>query len=89
MSKTVKIKCNLGHEHEVLVPDDLITITEASNLAGRQLNTLMSHVKAGTLIGYPTKSDGKIIPHTGNRPPKVLVSRAQVLSFYDLEAQAS
>ena len=81
MAGTVQLQCNLGHWHEVEVPDDLITMAEAARIAGRAFQTIASHVNTGEITAYPAKTK-----FGGN---KRLVSKAQILAFYPPQEQAS
>jgi hypothetical protein len=77
----VIIRCNLGHDHTVELPDDLITIAEAARLANRSMQTIMTHISTGALIGYPDEHHVSFLPNP-RRKPKTLVSLAKILELY-------
>ena len=81
MAGTVQVQCNLGHWHEVHVPDDLITMAEAARIADRAFQTIAFHVNTGEITAYPTK--------TKFGATKRMVSKAQILQLYPGQEQAS
>jgi hypothetical protein len=90
-NKPLIITCNLGHEHEIDLPDDLITPADSARLVNRSLQSIQNNMDAGRLIGYPATASPNISLYRqhGHRAPRRLLSKEAVLNFYGLPAQAS
>ena len=82
MLKTMKVTCNLGHEHEIDVPDDLISIAEAARISHRTMQTIQTHIKTGAITGYPVSRSDNPYAGRGTRLPNTLISRKQLLTLY-------
>jgi hypothetical protein len=69
----MKVICNL--EHEIDVPDALISIADAARPSNRTMQTIHTGVRTGLPIGYtPTDADNQY-RHVGRRPARTLVSK--------------
>jgi hypothetical protein len=83
MSNTVQIKCNLGHWHDIDQPDDLISITEAAKIAKKSMNTLMTRIDKGDLVGYPGQRQKRYKGQEQNLISyNKMISRSQLLELY-------
>jgi hypothetical protein len=88
--QTVKVICDYGHEHEVDLPDDLISMADASRLVGASIQSIKNNVDARRIIGYPT--EGTDLAHyrrEKRRAPKTLISRAEIIRFYGIPVPTS
>ncbi len=80
--KTMKVTCNYGHEHEIEVPADLISVADGARLVDRSMQTIMTRISNGELVGYPAIQFGnKQITNTRGTT-RTLISKTQLLELY-------
>lgn len=89
MTLKMKVTCNLGHEHEIDVPNDLISVADGARLVDRSMQALMSRINNGELIGYPASQFGTLKVRNTRGLVRTLISKNQLLDLYPQHAQAS